>query len=243
MTSPSPAVTAETLSLIAYQDVPVLTTELLATLYGTKPTNISTNFLSNAERFELGKHYFKLEGEELKEFKRLHRSSETASVEISPRVNALTLWTARGAARHAKILQTDQAWEVFEKLEDTYFERKETARPEPVPEPAPAVAPPVAAGPVVVMTPEQFMRFAAPQMGLTVLDRTPTPAPASAPRRPGKPKTKRRNRRMTEAEHAKILALYNQGLSKHAIAKEIGRATKCVDRSLERATQAEAPHA
>ncbi|EDE8442018.1 phage antirepressor Ant, partial [Salmonella enterica subsp. enterica serovar Pomona] len=35
------------------------------------------------------------------------------------------LWTERGAARHAKMLETDQAWEVFEKLEDCYFSRSE----------------------------------------------------------------------------------------------------------------------
>ncbi|EMX6652828.1 ORF6N domain-containing protein, partial [Salmonella enterica] len=34
---------------------------------------------------------------------------------------SLILWTERGAARHAKMLETDQAWEVFEKLEDCYF--------------------------------------------------------------------------------------------------------------------------
>ncbi len=35
----------------------------------------------------------------------------------------LYLWTKRGAARHAKMLSTDRAWEVFEQLEDTYFNR------------------------------------------------------------------------------------------------------------------------
>ncbi|EPW0481128.1 ORF6N domain-containing protein, partial [Escherichia coli] len=34
------------------------------------------------------------------------------------------LWTERGAARHAKMLETDRAWEVFEKLEDCYFSQK-----------------------------------------------------------------------------------------------------------------------
>lgn len=37
------------------------------------------------------------------------------------RVNCLYLWTDRGAARHAKILETDEIWEVYEELEDTYF--------------------------------------------------------------------------------------------------------------------------
>ncbi|EID3015364.1 hypothetical protein LB105_005370, partial [Salmonella enterica] len=40
---------------------------------------------------------------------------------------SLILWTERGAARHAKMLETDQAWEVFEKLEDCYFSQKQPA--------------------------------------------------------------------------------------------------------------------
>lgn len=45
-------------------------------------------------------------------------------VQISSKTRHLTLWTERGAARHAKMLDTDQAWEVFEKLEDCYFTKK-----------------------------------------------------------------------------------------------------------------------
>lgn len=44
---------------------------------------------------------------------------------------ALNLWTKRGAARHAKMINTDPAWDVFEKLEDAYFNQ---ARPAPEPE-------------------------------------------------------------------------------------------------------------
>lgn len=40
---------------------------------------------------------------------------------IGPKVRTATLWTERGAARHAKMLETDQAWDVFEALEDNYF--------------------------------------------------------------------------------------------------------------------------
>lgn len=43
---------------------------------------------------------------------------------VAPRAKHLILWTERGAARHAKMLETDQAWEVFEKLEDCYFSQK-----------------------------------------------------------------------------------------------------------------------
>ena len=40
------------------------------------------------------------------------------------------LWTVRGAARHAKMLETDMAWDVFEMLEDSYFS-SQSAMPAP----------------------------------------------------------------------------------------------------------------
>lgn len=49
-------------------------------------------------------------------------------MKISPKTRTLILWTERGAARHAKMLETDQAWEVFEKLEDSYFNQYEKER-------------------------------------------------------------------------------------------------------------------
>lgn len=45
-------------------------------------------------------------------------------------VRTLTLWTECGAARHAKMLNSDKAWEMFELLEETFFRVKDTA---PVP--------------------------------------------------------------------------------------------------------------
>lgn len=110
-------VSVETLSVVSHSNVPVITTELLANLYGTEAKHIQNNHSRNQDRFVAGKHYFKLEGAELKEFK--DRPSLRGSVGKNAR--SLILWTERGAARHAKMLETDQAWEVFEKLEDCYF--------------------------------------------------------------------------------------------------------------------------
>lgn len=114
-------ISAESISLTAHQNTPVITTELLSQLYGTETANIKMNFSRNTERFVQGKHFFKLEGEELREFK--HRVTDGYSVKIARNVRSLILWTERGAARHAKMLETDQAWEVFEKLEDCYFSK------------------------------------------------------------------------------------------------------------------------
>lgn len=125
-------ISVESISLTVHQNTPVITTELLAQLYGTETANIKMNFSRNAGRFIHGKHFFKLEGQELREFK--HRvalnysvSDEVTnsySVKIARNVRSLILWTERGAARHAKMLETDQAWDVFEKLEDCYFSKK-----------------------------------------------------------------------------------------------------------------------
>ncbi|HFP9586347.1 TPA: ORF6N domain-containing protein, partial [Escherichia coli] len=113
-------ISVETISPITHNQIPVITTELLAQLYGTETNNIKVNYTRNAERFVCGKHYFKLEGAGLREFK----NKVTQSNLVAPRTKHLILWTERGAARHAKMLETDQAWEVFEKLEDCYFSQK-----------------------------------------------------------------------------------------------------------------------
>ena len=54
----------ETLSLVAHNQVPVVTTELLAQLYATDINNIQKNYVRNKERFVEGKHFFKVTGEE-----------------------------------------------------------------------------------------------------------------------------------------------------------------------------------
>lgn len=120
----------ENLSVVTHNSIPVITTELLAQLYATEVINIQVNHTRNRDRFVEGKHYFKLEGVELKALK--NRLTESKSV--AKHARSLILWTERGAARHAKMLETDQAWEVFEKLEDHYFSQGKTIQP-----PAPTI--------------------------------------------------------------------------------------------------------
>ncbi|OSL70630.1 putative bacteriophage protein [Escherichia coli TA054] len=110
--------TVNTLQPILHNQIPVITTELLAQLYGTEPVRIRQNHHENKVRFVEGKHFFKVVGNDLKELRVALNYSQNP---VSPKVRSLILWTERGAARHAKMLETDQAWDVFERLEDCYF--------------------------------------------------------------------------------------------------------------------------
>ncbi|WP_430624132.1 ORF6N domain-containing protein [Providencia rettgeri] len=104
---------------IMYNNVPVVTTEKLAELYETKSNNIKVNHSRNIGRFIEGKHYFKVIGDALKNLR-----VTLSNLQISPKARSLILWTERGAARHAKMLDTDKAWDVFELMEDHYFNHK-----------------------------------------------------------------------------------------------------------------------
>ncbi|EGH5806388.1 phage antirepressor Ant [Escherichia coli] len=108
--------------VLEWQGVRVVTTKILAKGYGTDADNIKKNFSRNAERFCEGKHFYKVIGDDLNNLRVTLSNSQNP---ISPKARSLILWTERGAARHAKMLETDQAWAFFEKLEDSYFRQKE----------------------------------------------------------------------------------------------------------------------
>jgi len=109
------------LRVIERQNKRVLLTAQLAEQYQTDVNNIQNNFFNHKDRFEEGKQYHILQGDELRQLKR-----EVNNIDLVPvNVNKLYLWTESGALRHAKILDTDKAWETYEILEDTYFSIKE----------------------------------------------------------------------------------------------------------------------
>lgn len=130
------ATSVESLPRIVYQGQAVITTEFLAGMYGVQTQNIHDNFRKNQDRFVPGKHFIKLEGKELKELRDCPESFRSV---IPARTRNLVLWTAKGSARHAKMLNTDSAWDVYERMEDGYFELLEqkaaqaTASPKPAP--------------------------------------------------------------------------------------------------------------
>lgn len=121
MSNNSTAISVDNLSIVRHAGRPVVSTALLAKLYGTDPKRIQNNFMRNADRFESGKHFFKVVGEDLADLR-----PSLGGLHVSPKARALILWTERGAARHAKMLETNEAWDVFERLEDCYFNTAES---------------------------------------------------------------------------------------------------------------------
>jgi len=111
--------TSTNIQVIEMQGVRVLTTAQLAESYGTDTNTITQNFKRNKNRYEEGKHYVCLKGEDLRAFK-----SEMTNCHFAKNLNTLYLWTERGALLHAKSLNTDTAWEVYDRLVETYFRAK-----------------------------------------------------------------------------------------------------------------------
>lgn len=107
------------LKITEYKNIRVLTTQQIAEAYGTDADVITKNFNRNKERYQKGKHFICLEGNDLKEFK------TNGQIDLPLKINKLYLWTQKGAFLHAKSLNTDKAWEVYDHLVDSYFEKKQ----------------------------------------------------------------------------------------------------------------------
>jgi hypothetical protein len=141
---------------------------MLAQAYECEARQIRQNFSNNRDRFVEGKHFYMLENKELAEF-RLCVENFDSQISLSPKARNLTLWLERGAARHAKMLNTDRAWEVFEILEETFFRapKQEPALP-PAPashsHPIPLPSPP----PIPVLSPPRELHHGEPLPTLRV---------------------------------------------------------------------------
>lgn len=98
----------------------VLTTRQLAEMYGVSKDKIIYNFNYNKSKYTAGKHYIEISGDDLRRLK------TTCENQISLKyAKSLYLWTEKGALLHAKSLNTDKAWEVYDYLVDFYFRAKE----------------------------------------------------------------------------------------------------------------------
>lgn len=106
------------LQITEYKNIRVLTTQQIAEAYGSDTRVISNNFNRNKDRYVEGKHYICLEDDEKREFVDHHQIDDG-----SKKASKLYLWTEKGAFLHAKSLNTDMAWEVYDRLVDNYFEK------------------------------------------------------------------------------------------------------------------------
>lgn len=98
----------------------VLTTKQIAEAYGTEEDKIRWNYKYNKGKYKEGKHYILIQGEELRELKR-----ECEFHTLLKQAKSVCFWTEKGALLHAKSLNTDKAWEVYDHLVDFYFRAKE----------------------------------------------------------------------------------------------------------------------
>lgn len=118
---------------VDYSNQRVLLTSQVAEVYGTSPARIRDNFKRAKKHFDEGVHYFKVEGDELRAMReRAMCALKSYAPSPFPKGgNAVILYTAQGCARHCKMLNTPEAWAMFDALEKHYFN------------PATHVAPPV----------------------------------------------------------------------------------------------------
>lgn len=144
------------LTVVEYADQRVMTTKQLAEVFGTTANGIRNNFAHNKDRFVEGRDYYNLEGEDLKAFfdsfyksynnKRndeqkqdmlcinnidsqsglCNQQNQFGNIQ---KIRNLILYTERGANRHAKILDTDEAWKQFDYIEEVYFRVKHDLLP------------------------------------------------------------------------------------------------------------------
>ena len=115
------------LQIITHNNERVLTTARLAEQYGTTERRVSENFNANKSRYIEGKHFYCLKGKELTKFLQYGNSV----VQNQSKIRTLYLWTEKGALLHAKSLNTDKAWQVYEFLVDNYFNPKQKNQSKP----------------------------------------------------------------------------------------------------------------
>lgn len=111
------------LQVIEHDARRVLTTSQLADSFDTNSKIIARNFQRNQGHYEPGNHYYVLAGEDLKAFKASR--PDDANLKY---VSVLYLWTEAGAWLHAKSLNTQRAWEAYQKLIDSYYKLSEQMR-------------------------------------------------------------------------------------------------------------------
>lgn len=120
-------ISAETLPVITYRNQAVFTTELLAKVFAINPKNLHMNYKNSSDQFIASRDYSKIIGDELSDFGEAFNRLYTKAfgLQISSKARSLFLWTERGVALHAKMLNTPMAWKIYNKLIDFYFRKRD----------------------------------------------------------------------------------------------------------------------
>lgn len=99
---------SEELQIVEYEGVRVVTTKQIAEAYEADAKQVSQGFNRNKAKFTEGKHYFLLRGNDLKAFR--------LKADLPSNIGRLYLWTHKGALLMAKIIDTEKAWQAYERL-------------------------------------------------------------------------------------------------------------------------------
>ncbi|EHK0700007.1 phage antirepressor KilAC domain-containing protein [Salmonella enterica] len=118
--------------VLEWEGVRVVTTRTLANGYACAEKSIRMNLANNKSRFIEGMHIFTVSGKELADLR-----ANMIGSQISSKARTVTLWTEKGAARMSKIVDTDEAWAFFEKLEESYFQQKQSSPTPAIPQSLP----------------------------------------------------------------------------------------------------------
>lgn len=106
---------------VIYQNHFVATTEMVARWLKVDSNRIKKNFQNNRTKYQEGKHFFLLKDQDLRDFK-----NKGKNIHLVPRqTRHLYLWTEKGFLYHVKSIGTDEAWQVYETLVDTYFRQRQ----------------------------------------------------------------------------------------------------------------------
>lgn len=123
---------------VVWCNEPVLTSAQLATIYGCSTDTLKHNFQRAREQFKEGEHYFKVSGAALRALKEdLNEGKKNHLPAFSKMASCLYLWTHKGCVRHCKMINTPEAWKMFDELERVYFGVMKNALPAPAEEEPP----------------------------------------------------------------------------------------------------------
>lgn len=115
-------------AVLMWNGVPVLTTMMLSERIGIVEANIRKNYSKNKDRFEVGADYLEVKGPDLKKLRKELHNLKLDRYQIDPKTPFLYLWTEKGAHSHAKIGESNGAWEAFLHLRNGYFRQKQALK-------------------------------------------------------------------------------------------------------------------